>query len=334
MGRTFIIAEAGVNHNGSIQMAIKMVDAALDAGADAIKFQAFAAERLVTRSAPKASYQKRTTNARESQFEMLKRVEISPQDHKKLFGYCRKKGITFISSPFDPESIALLNELGLEIFKIPSGEITNLPYLRYLGSLKKRVILSTGMSDLGEIEDALDILTAAGTKRDRITLLHCTSEYPAAYKDVNLMAMVSIREAFKIPVGYSDHTPGIEVPVAAVALGATVIEKHFTLSRDLSGPDHTSSLEPAHFRIMVEAVRNTEAALGNGIKTPSPSELRTSLVVRKSIVARRRIAKGEQFTPSNLTTKRPGTGVNPMAWDEVLGQRARRDYAPDDPVER
>jgi N,N'-diacetyllegionaminate synthase len=295
--KTFIIAEAGVNHNGSLELAQKMIDAAVETGADAVKFQTFKAEKIVSRYAPKAKYQKKTTAAGESHLEMIKKLELDAADHQALIDYCKKKNIRFLSSPFDLESIDLLNELGLNIFKIPSGEITNLPYLRKIGALKKEIILSTGMADLGEIEDALDVLIKAGTARKNITVLHCNTEYPTPYEDVNLKAMETMGLAFPgIKVGYSDHTLGIEVPIAAVAMGATVIEKHFTLDKNMEGPDHKASLEPEELKAMVHAIRNIEKALGNGIKKPSPSELKNMPIARKSIVAARNIRKGELFT--------------------------------------
>ena len=335
MKKTFIIAEAGVNHNGSLELARKMIDAAVEAGADAVKFQTFKAEKVVSRYAPKAEYQKKTTNAGESQLEMIKKLELDAAAHKMLIDYCKKKNILFLSTPFDLESIDLLNELGLDIFKIPSGEITNLPYLRKIGDLKKETILSTGMADLGDIEDALDVLTGAGTKLKDITVLHCNTEYPTPMQDVNLKAMQTIKSAFPgTHVGYSDHTEGIEVPIAAVAMGATIIEKHFTLDKNMEGPDHKASLEPNELKTMVCAIRNVEKVLGNGIKKPSPSELKNKLIVRKSIVAARNIREGEPFTEKNLTLKRPGTGISPMRWDEVIGQRASKDYNIDDPIKR
>ena len=277
MRKTFIIAEAGVNHNGSLELAKKMIDAAVGAIADAVKFQTFKAEKVVSRYAPKAEYQKKTTTAEadESQLEMIKKLELDAAAHQTLIGYCKKKNIRFLSTPFDLESIDLLNELGLDIFKIPSGEITNMPYLRKIGFLKKEIILSTGMANLGEIEDALDVLTGAGTKLKDITILHCNTEYPTPMQDVNLKAMQTIKYAFPgIHVGYSDHTKGIEVSIAAVAMGAAIIEKHFTLDKNMEGPDHKASLEPDELKAMVNAIRNIEKALGNGIKKPSPSELK------------------------------------------------------------
>ena len=328
--KTFIIAEAGVNHNGDIVIAKKLVDAAQKAGVDAIKFQTFKAENMVSRYAQKAEYQKKRTLKNESQFEMIKKLELGREEHKELINYCNEKGILFLSSAFDLASIDLLNELGLGIFKIPSGEITNLPYLRKLGALQKRLILSTGMSDLGEIEDALDVLTESGTPLENITVLHCNTEYPTPFEDVNLRAMLTIGHAFGVAVGYSDHTPGIEVPIAAVALGATIIEKHFTLDRNLPGPDHKASLEPDELKAMVQTIRNIEKALGDGIKRPSPSELKNKPIARKSIVAARTIRKGEAFTVENLTIKRPGTGINPMRWDDILKMKASRAFYEDE----
>lgn len=329
--KTFIIAEAGVNHNGSLDKAMQMVDVTVAAGADAVKFQTFKAEKIITASAPKAGYQKKTTGSDESQLEMVKRLELDESAHENLFRYCKDKGILFLSSPFDLESIDLLNRLGMDTFKIPSGEITNLPYLRKLGALSKSLILSTGMACLGQIEDALMVLMEAETASEDIIVLHCNTEYPTPFEDVNLRAMVTIKAAFPgIQVGYSDHTPGIEVPIAAVALGARVIEKHFTLDRNMEGPDHRASLEPNELQSMVTAMRNIEKAMGNGIKKPSPSELKNKPIARKSIVATRNIAKGEVFTEEDLTVKRPGTGINPMRWDEVLGQVAQKDYEKDD----
>ena len=328
---TFIIAEAGVNHNGSLDMAVQMVDVAIAAGADAVKFQTFKAEKVITVSACKADYQQETTGSDESQLEMVRKLELNEAAHERLFRYCKNEGIIFLSSPFDLESIDLLNELGLNIFKIPSGEITNLPYLRKIGTLKKKVILSTGMADLGEVEDALLVLMKAGTASENITVLHCNTEYPTAFEDVHLKAMLTIKAAFPgIQVGYSDHTAGIEVPIAAVALGARVIEKHFTLDRSMEGPDHRASLQPDELKSMVMAVRNIEKALGNDIKRPSPSELKNKRIVRKSIVAARNIRKGEAFTEENLSAKRPGIGVNPMRWDEVLKMKAKKDYCADE----
>jgi N,N'-diacetyllegionaminate synthase len=331
--KTFIIAEAGVNHNGNLELAKKLVDTAVEAGADAVKFQTFKAEEVISRFAKKADYQVKTTGSEESQLEMVKKLELSYDEFDILYSYCKEKGIIFMSTPFDIESARFLRDLGLEIFKIPSGEITNYLLLCEIGSYGKEIILSTGMADLGEIEDALDVLIEAGTPREKITVLHCNTEYPTPYEDVNLRAMLTIKEAFKVKVGYSDHTPGIEVPIAAVALGAEVIEKHFTLDRELPGPDHKASLEPDELKEMVRAIRNVEKALGTGIKKPSKSELKNLPVVRKSIVARKPIAKGETFTEENLTVKRPGTGISPMRWNEIIGKRASRNFRQDEVIE-
>ncbi len=329
-----IIAEAGVNHNGDLALAKGLIDAAAQAGANLVKFQTFSADRLATAGAAKADYQTQTTGSAESQHAMLRRLELTLDMHLALIDHCRKRGIGFLSTAFDHPSLDLLAELGLERFKIPSGEITNLPYLRHVGRLAapadKSVILSTGMATLGEIEAALDILETAGTPRGRITVLHCNTEYPTPMGDVNLRAMVTLREAFQVVVGYSDHTPGIEVPIAAVALGATVIEKHLTLDRTLPGPDHPASLEPDEFAAMVHAIRHIEQALGDGIKRPSPSEAKNKPIARKSLVAAVPIRAGEPFTPANLTAKRPGTGLSPMRWDEVIGRPAPRAFAADE----
>jgi N,N'-diacetyllegionaminate synthase len=330
MNKTFIIAEAGVNHNGSLEMAFQLIDVAVAAGADAVKFQTFKAEKVIAVNAPKAGYQKETTGSDESQLEMVKKLELDETAHIRLHQYCRHKGNQFLSTPFDLESIDLLNRLGLEIFKIPSGEITNLPYLKKMGALKKRLLLSTGMADLGEIEDALDVLSESGTPKGNITVLHCNTEYPTQFEDVNLLAMLTIKNAFGVEVGYSDHTLGIEVPIAAVALGATIIEKHFTLDRNLPGPDHKASLEPDELKAMVQAIRNIEKALGDGIKRPSPSEVKNKPIARKSLVATQPIKTGELFSADNITAKRPGFGISPMRWDEVLGQAAQKDYKKDD----
>lgn len=330
MKKVFIIAEAGVNHNGSITLAKKLIDVAVTAGADAVKFQTFKAEKLVSKSAQKAEYQKETTNKNESQFEMLKKLELDINAHKELISYCSSKNIMFLSTPFDNESIDLLNELKLRIFKIPSGEITNLPYLRHIGSLNKNVILSTGMSNIGEIENALNILIDAGTKKKNITVLHANTMYPTPMEDVNLKAMLTIGNTFDIKFGYSDHTLGIEVDIAAVALGASCIEKHFTLDNNMDGPDHKASLEPDELKKMVESIRNIEIALGNGIKKASSSETPNILIARKSIVANDDIKKGEILSETNLVVKRPGTGISPMQWDNTIGLLAIKDYKKDE----
>ena len=328
--QVFIIAEAGVNHNGDLDLAKGLIDAAAQAGADLVKFQTFSADRLATAVAAKADYQTQTTGSAETQHAMLRRLELTRDMHLALIDHCRQRGIGFLSTAFDIQSLDLLAELGLDRFKIPSGEITNLPYLRHVGAFGKPLILSTGMATLGEIEAALDILEAAGTPRVRITVLHCNTEYPTPMQDVNLRAMVTLRKAFQVAVGYSDHTPGIEVPIAAVALGATVIEKHLTLDRTLPGPDHQASLEPDEFAAMVRAIRNIEQALGDGRKRPSPSEAKNKPIARKSLVAAVAIRAGEPFTPANLTAKRPGTGLSPVRWDEVIGRPATRDFAADE----
>ena len=326
----FIIAEAGVNHNGSIKVAQELIDMAVEAGADAVKFQTFKAENLVSKVAEKAEYQKKTTDALESQFDMIKGLELDLDTHRKLIIYCQEKNIIFISTPFDHDSINLLNNLGLQIFKIPSGEITNLPYLRHVGSLKKKVILSTGMSTLKEVASALNILIHAGTNKKNITILHANTMYPTPMEDVNLNAMLTIQRELNIDVGYSDHTLGIEVDIAAVAMGACVIEKHFTLDRSMNGPDHKASLEPKELKSMVKAIRNIEIALGDDKKKPSLSESINIDVVRKSIVANQNIKKGELLTKKNIAVKRPGTGINPMKWDEIIGTLAVKSYSPDD----
>jgi N,N'-diacetyllegionaminate synthase len=332
MNKVFVIAEAGVNHNGSLDLAKSLVDVAADAGADAVKFQTFKADKLVRKCAQKADYQKQTTAAEESQYAMIKKLELNEAAHRELIRYCHEKQIMFLSTPFDHDSIELLHSFGMQIFKIPSGEITNLPYLRHVGRLGKEVILSTGMSDLGEIEDALDILQEAGTTRDKITVLHATTEYPCPIEEVNLRAMQTIRDAFGVKIGYSDHTQGIEVPIAAVAMGAEVIEKHFTLDRTMSGPDHQASLEPAELKAMITGIRRVSLAMGNGIKKPSKSEMKNMAIARKSIVAARQIKVGETFSEDNICVKRPGDGLNPMRWDEMVGRVAQRSYEVDDQI--
>lgn len=326
----FIIAEAGVNHNGSIDLAKKLIDVASEAGVDAVKFQTFKTENLVSKNAQKAEYQKETTSREESQFDMIKKLELDINTHKELISYCKEKDIMFLSTPFDHDSIDLLNNLGLEIFKIPSGEITNLPYLRYIGKLNKKVVLSTGMADMGEIEDALDVLIEAGTKKENITILHANTMYPTPMEDVNLKAMENIGNTFDCEYGYSDHTLGIEVDIAAVAMGAKVIEKHFTLDCTMEGPDHKASLEPDELKAMVKAIRNIELALGSSIKKPSTSEKPNKEVVRKSIVAKNDIKMGEVLSEENLAVKRPSGGINPMRWDEMIGTTAKKDYKTDE----
>jgi N,N'-diacetyllegionaminate synthase len=326
----FIIAEAGVNHNGSVSLAKKLINVAVEAGADAIKFQTFKTENLVLKNTQKAEYQKQTTDASESQFDMIKKLELDMETHIELIAYCKEKDIMFLSTPFDHDSINLLSDLGLQIFKIPSGEITNLPYLRHVGSLGKRVILSTGMSDLSEVRDALNILINTKTSKDNITVLHANTMYPTPMEDVNLNAMLTMQKEFGVSIGYSDHTLGIEVDIAAVAMGASVIEKHFTLDKFMKGPDHQASLEPQELRAMVDAIRNTEKALGSSIKEPSSSESININIARKSIVASQSIKKGEKLSSENITTKRPGTGISPMEWDEIIGTFAKKNYRMDD----
>jgi N,N'-diacetyllegionaminate synthase len=329
----FVIAEAGVNHNGSVDLAKRLIDVAVNAGADAVKFQTFKASSLVSKIAKKAQYQKENMNTvDDSQYSMLKKLELNSYAHIELMNYCDSKGIMFLSTPFDHESIDLLNNLGLRIFKIPSGEITNLPYLRHIGSLNKKVILSTGMADLGEIEDALDILIGSGTLKENITVLHANTMYPTPLEDVNLKAMVTIGSAFNVAYGYSDHSLGIEVPIGAVAMGANVIEKHFTLDANMEGPDHKASLEPHELEAMVVAIRNIELALGSSIKKPSPSEKPNMDIGRKSIISKCNIKKGEFFSEDNLTIKRPGSGISPMKWDEVIGTKSLKDYNMDEVI--
>lgn len=333
MNPTLVIAEAGVNHNGDIRMAMELVEAAARGGADIVKFQTFQANALATNRADKAAYQKQISELSENQLSMLEKLQLDPQQHRKLTEHCRRHHIEFLSTAFDDPSIDLLVSLGIRRWKIPSGEITNLPYLRRIGAQRQPVILSTGMANLGEIEAALEVLETAGTQLEQITLLHCTTEYPAPLAEVNLRAMQSIAQAFNVAVGYSDHTEGIEIPVAAVALGAQVIEKHLTLDRSLEGPDHRASLEPEPFAAMVRAIRAVELALGDGVKRPTSSELANRPLVRKSLVAARMIQAGECFTADNLTTKRPGSGLSPMHWDAVIGRVAAREYAADEPIE-
>lgn len=326
----YIIAEAGVNHNGSFELACKLVDAAKKAGVDCIKFQTFKSKNLVSHTAQKAEYQKNTTGAG-PQVDMLKKLELSYEEFLALKDYCDKIGICFLSTPFDLDSIEFLNSIDMPFWKIPSGEVTNYPYLVTLAKTGKPVVMSTGMCDIKEIQEAISVLRENGAKE--IKLLHCNTEYPTPFEDVNLRAMQTMREAFGLEVGYSDHTKGIEVPIAAVALGATVIEKHFTLDRNMEGPDHKASLEPHELAKMVSSIRNIERALGNGDKTPSPSERKNIIVARKSIVAAKNIKVGEILTEENITVKRPGTGISPMKWNEVLGTKAIRDFEEDELIE-
>mgnify|MGYP000922732255 FL=1 len=331
--KVIIIAEAGVNHNGSYELAIKMVDEAKRAGADYVKFQTAKPELVISTFAPKAEYQKETTGAAESQLEMCKAIHLPLADYKPLKEYCDKVGIGFMSTPFDLVSIDVLEPLDMDYYKIPSGEITNLPYLRKIASKHRPVILSTGMCEVEEVEAALQVLEQGGVKRSDIIVLHCNTEYPTPMADVNLRAMADLRRSLGVEVGYSDHTKGIEVPIAAVALGATVIEKHFTLDKTMEGPDHKASLEPDELKAMVDAIRNIEQALGDGHKHVSPSERKNMDIARKSIVAARDIRKGEVLTEENITTKRPGNGISPMRWDSVIGTTAIRDFGYDELIE-
>lgn len=335
MRNCLIIAEAGVNHNGSIENAFRLIDAAKEAGVDFVKFQTFKAENLVSKSAKKAEYQiENTGNPEESQLEMLKNLELSHDQHKLLIEYCHKKNIAFFSTAFDLESLEYLKEIGLDMVKIPSGEITNLPYLRKAAQLFNQVIISTGMSEINEIKDAVRIFTENGINLDKITVLHCNTEYPTPMEDVNLKAMLHIQQELKTEIGYSDHTLGIEVPIAAAALGATVIEKHFTLDKTMSGPDHAASLEPHELKAMVSAIRNIEKAIaGDGIKKPSPSEHKNIIIARKSIVASKAISTGDFFSEENMTTKRPGNGISPMKWDNVIGKMAKKNFKKDDLID-
>ncbi|MDA7541829.1 N-acetylneuraminate synthase [Gammaproteobacteria bacterium] len=333
MNKTIIIAEAGVNHNGDLVLAKKLIEVAANAGADFVKFQTFNADRQVTKVAKKADYQKKTTNNKESQHLMLRRLELSEQMHYELISHCDKCNIKFFSTGFDIESINFLNTLNQQIFKIPSGEITNLPYLRHIGSLGKKVIMSTGMASIDEIESAINILEQAGMVRNDLTVLHCTTQYPTPMSDVNLRAMISIKKKFEVDIGYSDHTLGIEIASAAVAIGAKVIEKHFTLDRNLPGPDHLASLEPLELNEMVANIRNIETALGDGVKRAMPGESKNKNMARKSLVAATSIKAGEIFTTSNIDIKRPGNGISPMLYDEIIGQKAIRDFVTEELIE-
>jgi N,N'-diacetyllegionaminate synthase len=328
MRPVFVIAEAGVNHNGSLDLAFKLIDAAKDAGADAVKFQTFRAEDLATESAHKAAYQQRTTSSAETQFEMLKRLELDAGAHRRLIEYCGKVGIQFLSSPFDLDSADLLERMGVPLYKIPSGEITNLPYLRHIARKGKPLIVSTGMSTLGEVEEAIQTLRDSGATD--ITLLHCVTEYPAPFDEINLRAMHTMHEAFGLPVGYSDHSPGIEIAIAAVALGAVVIEKHFTLDRSLPGPDHAASLEPAELRQMVTSIRHVQAAMGTGVKAPAKCEIPNISVARKSLVAARPLSAGHRIEPEDLAIKRPGNGIAPRQQQDLVGRTLRVDVKKDE----
>ena len=331
--KTLVIAEAGVNHNGDIRVAKKLVDAASDAGADVVKFQTFQASLLATEFAGQADYQQKSLGKVEGQLAMLQRLELQPEQHFELIEYCDQRNIEFLSTAFDSSSMEFLALLKLKRWKVPSGEITNLPFLRHIGSQGKPVILSTGMANLGEIEAALTVLENAGTLRSQITVLHCTTEYPAPPEEVNLRAIKTITQSFRVSVGYSDHTDGIIVPIAAVVMGATLIEKHLTLDRSMHGPDHKASLDPDQFRAMVSGIRTVEQALGDGIKSPTASEIPNKIIVRKSLVASQPIKAGEPFTATNVTCKRPGSGISPMHWDLLIGRVSSRDYMPDELIE-
>jgi N,N'-diacetyllegionaminate synthase len=331
--KVIIIAEAGVNHNGNFELAKKLIKEAKKAGADYVKFQTAIPELVISKFAPKAEYQKESTSKDESQLDMCKSIHLSITDYRPLKEYCDKIGIKFLSTPFDLVSIDVLADLSMDCFKIPSGEITNLPYLRKISKIGSPVILSTGMCTIADIENALNIMYDGGLTDNQITILHCNTEYPTPMQDVNLKAMETIRTAFGVNVGYSDHTLGIEVPIAAVALGAKVIEKHFTLNRTMKGPDHKASLEPNELKQMIDSIRNIELALGRGIKHVSASERKNMDIARKSIIALKAIKKGELFNEENLTTKRPGTGISPMQWDMVIGRIAKKDFEKDELIE-
>jgi len=330
---TVIIAEAGVNHNGNLEMAKKLIEVAALSGADFVKFQTFDAKRLVTKTAGRAPYQKNNNSEFQTQFEMIKKLELTKPMHVELIEEARSYGIGFLSTSFDIESTKFLSSLGQDLFKIPSGEITNLPYLRHVGGLSKSIFLSTGMSTLEEVRKAVEVLIESGTAKSNITVLHCTSSYPAPVSDVNLKAMLTLKNNLGVKIGYSDHTLGTEIALAAVVLGATVLEKHFTLDKNLPGPDHKASLEPNELKLMVSQIRNVEEAFGDGIKRPMPSEIENLVAARKSIVAKRPISEGEYFSEENLTTKRPGMGINPMEWDRIIGGKARRIFDTDEMID-
>lgn len=330
--RVVIIAEAGVNHNGRVELAQELIDIAADAGADAVKFQTFQPETLVIRGAEKAAYQKETTGGSESQYEMLEKLALPYGVFEVLRRRCHDRGIRFLSSPFSIRDIEVLERLGMETYKIPSGQITDLPYLRTIGPLGKEIYLSTGMATMDEIQAALDVLASSGTPRDRVVLLHCNTAYPTPFDDANLRAMIALKEHFRVRVGFSDHTIGIETAIASVAIGAVVVEKHFTLDKAMNGPDHRASMDPAELTQLVSAIRHVEKALGDGSKLVTDSERHNRNIARKSIVAAVPIAAGETLSECNLTTKRPGTGRSPMEWDRVIGTVAQRDYQPDDPI--
>jgi N,N'-diacetyllegionaminate synthase len=333
MKKTIIISEAGVNHNGDLSLAKQLIDVAADAKSDYVKFQTFTADELVSKNTEKADYQKAQTQSSESHYEMIKKLELDFESHLELIKYCNKRKIKFLSTPFDIKSIDLLLKLNLDYLKIPSGEITNYPYLKYIASTQKPIIMSSGMATQNEIEMAINTLTDNGLKLNQLSLMHCNTEYPTPFEDVNLFAMKTLKEKFDVPVGYSDHTSGIEVPIAAVALGANIIEKHFTLDRSLPGPDHAASLEPNELKTMIEKIRNIESSLGESVKKPSKSELKNIPIARKSIVAKLNIKKGDSFSKNNITTKRPGLGLSPMEWNNVIGKKAKKDFKADDLVE-
>lgn len=331
--KVIIIAEAGVNHNGDYDTAVRMIKEAKNAGADYVKFQTAVPELVISTFAPKAEYQKETTGNEESQLEMCRAIHLPLTDYKPLKEICDKEGIGFLSTPFDLVSIDCLEELDMDYYKIPSGEITNLPYLRKIASKHRKVIMSTGMSDIEDIAAAIEVLEKGGLKREDITLLHCNTQYPTPYEDVNLQAMNTMKHVFGTRIGYSDHTLGIEIPIAAVAMGAKVIEKHFTLDKGMKGPDHKASLTPAELKAMIDAIRNVEVAIGSTRKESSPSETPNKIVARKSIVAARDIAEGETLTEENITVKRPGNGISPMQWDSVIGTKAKRNFKYDELIE-
>lgn len=333
MKKVIIIAEAGVNHNGSLELAKQLVLKAKESGADYVKFQTAKAEKVISLFASQADYQKKNTGTEESQLDMAKKITLALDDFKPLKAYCDEVGIKFMSTPFDYDSLDLLVEIGMDYMKIPSGEVTNLPFLRKIAKCGMPIIMSTGMCRIGEVEDALNILITEGVKREYIILLHCNTEYPTPFEDVNLKAMLTLRDTFGVRVGYSDHTKGIEVPIAAVAMGAEVIEKHFTIDHNLPGPDHVASLEPQELKAMVDSIRNIEQAIGNGLKLVSKSEEKNIKIARKSIIAARDIKAGEIYTEENLTVKRPGDGVSPMLWDSIIGTTAKRDFVYDEPIE-
>jgi len=329
----FIIAEAGVNHNGDINLAFKLVDVAVEAKVDAVKFQTFNTDVELSRDTNKANYQKKHTIGSESLYEMTKKLELNSKEHDDLISYCKNKEILFLSSASEISSLKLLAGKGQRIWKIPSNLITDYPYLVTVGNMNQEIILSTGMSTLNEIQDALELLISTGTDKEKITVLHCNTEYPTPFEDVNLKAMLTIKDRLGVKIGYSDHTLGIEVPIAAVSMGAKVIEKHFTLNRTMEGPDHGASLEPNELSLMVKAIRNIEKAIGDGEKQPSKSEAKNIIITRKCIVCSKNIFRGEKFTEDNITTKRPAIGINPMHWNMVIGEKAKKDFVEDEPVE-